>query len=255
MIDPGGRRWRLVRARRDAVPSSVRRFTERARQRRLRAALPWALGAALLALAGLLGWLAYNTSILGVREVRVNGTALLSADEVRTAAGVARDTPLPRVDLAEIRRRVAELPPVDRVTVSREWPDALLVEVQERVAVAAVPQGKRMLLMDAAGVGYHTVADRPARLPLLRLARPGPADPATRSALRVLGALTDELREQLTELVVDGPARIKLKLREGRQVIWGDATENEAKAKVATVLLDRDGRTIDVSAPEVVTIR
>ena len=35
----GGRNWRLVRADTDAVPSSVRRFMARARQRRLRAAL------------------------------------------------------------------------------------------------------------------------------------------------------------------------------------------------------------------------
>lgn len=255
MTERGGRRWRLVRARPDAVPSSVRRFTERARQRRLRAALPWAVGAAVLALAGLAGWLVYNTSIFGVSQVRVNGTELLTPDEVREAAGVAPDTPLAKVDLSEVRRRVAELPPVDRATVRREWPDALLVEVQERVAVAVVPQGGRFLLLDAEGVGYHTVTEAPAHLPVVRLAHPQPGDTNTRSALRVLGALTGQLREQLVELVVDGPARITLKLRKDRQVIWGDATQNETKAKVATLLLERRGQTIDVSAPDVVTIR
>jgi cell division protein FtsQ len=255
MTGPGGRRWRLVRAGPDAVPSSVRRFTQRARQRRLRAAVPWAVGAALLALGGLLGWLVYNTSVFGVDQVTVAGTELLSADEVVRAADVVPGTPLARVDLSDVRRRVGELAPVDRVTVRREWPGTLLVEVQERVAVAAVPRGGQVLLVDAAGVGYHTVARRPEHLPLVRLATPGPDDPATRSALRVLGALTDELDEQLSELVVEAPARIRLRLRQGREVIWGDATENEAKAKVATVLLGKQGRTIDVSAPDVVTIR
>lgn len=252
---PAGRRWRLVRARPDAVPSSVRRFTQRARQRRLRAAAPWAVVAAVLALAGLAGWLVYNTSVFGVGNVRVTGVDLLGVDQVRAAAAVTPDSPLARVDLDAVRRRVAELPPVDEVGVSRDWPDTLLIEVQERIAVAAVPRGEDILLMDTAGVAFHTLPERPAHLPVVRLANPGPDDPATRSALLVLGSLTDELADQLTELVVEAPARIRLKLQKGREIIWGDATENEAKAKVATVLLARDGTIIDVSAPEVVTVR
>jgi cell division protein FtsQ len=256
MSGPGeGRRWRLVRARTDAVPSSVRRFTQRARQRRMRAALPWAICAAVVALGGLVAWLVYGTALLGVDDVRVTGTDLVSAEDVLAAADVPPGTPLARVDLADVRRRVARLAPVDQVTASRDWPGTLLIEVQERIAVAAVPSGQRIVLVDAAGVGYTTLPERPAHLPLVRLATPGPDDPATRAALTVLAALTDDLDEQLTELVVEAPARIRLKLRKGREVIWGDATDSEAKAKVATVLLERKGRTIDVSAPDVVTIR
>jgi cell division protein FtsQ len=46
-----------------------------------------------------------------------------------------------------------------------------------------------------------------------------------------------------------------LDLRGEREVIWGDATESATKAKVATALLPREATTIDVSAPDVVTIR
>jgi cell division protein FtsQ len=54
---------------------------------------------------------------------------------------------------------------------------------------------------------------------------------------------------------VEAPARIRLALQKDRQVIWGDSTENDLKARVATALLARDGSTFDVSAPDVVTIR
>jgi cell division protein FtsQ len=255
MTGPGGRRWRLVRASPEAVPPSVRRFMRRARRRRLRAALPWGAGAAVLAVAALVYWLVFHTAALGVDGVRVVGTDLLSADQVRAAAAVDRDRPLARVDLAGVEERVARLAPVDEVTARRDWPGTLLIEVQERTAIAAVPQGRRFTLLDGHGVAYHTLAHRPAHLPVVRLAEPGPDDPATRSALRVLAALSDELNDQLTELVVQGPARIRLELRRGREIIWGDATENETKAKVATALLARRGATIDVSAPDVVTIR
>ena len=77
----------------------------------------------------------------------------------------------------------------------------------------------------------------------------------TRAALTVLSSLTDELREQLVAVSVQAPARIRLELRNDRVVVWGDDTASETKARVATALLDRAGDTIDVSAPDVVTIR
>lgn len=251
----GTRRWRLVRAGTDAVPSSARRFMRRARQRRLRAALPWALGAAGLALVGVLAWVVYGTGVFGVRTVRVAGADIATVADVRRAAAVPDGVPLARVDLAAVRARVQALPPVDRVVVSRDWPRAVLVQVVERTAVMAVPQGADFRLVDDDAVVFHSLPRRPAHLPLVRLAQPGPADGNTRAAVKVLAALTDDLREQLVALSVEGPARISLELRQDRRVIWGDATENDTKAKVATALLAREGKVIDVSAPEVVTIR
>jgi cell division protein FtsQ len=252
----GARRWRLVRARTDAVPASVRRFMRRARRRRMRAAVPWTVAAAVLALVGAGAWIAYGTSAFGVRQVRVIGTDILSPLQVQQAAAVRPGTPLPRVDLDAVRARVAALAPVDTVEVRRDWPDAVVVAVAERTAVVAVPQGKRFVLVDDAGFAYHTVARRPAHLPLARLpAPPGPSEPTTQAALQVLRALTGELRDQLVTLVVEGPARIRLELRRDREVVWGDSTESETKAQVATALLARRGTTIDVSAPDVVTIR
>ncbi|WP_412740067.1 cell division protein FtsQ/DivIB [Krasilnikovia sp. MM14-A1259] len=251
-----GRNWRLVRADTDAVPSSVRRFMARARRRRLRAALPWAVGAGVVAVLGVLVWMVYGTSLLGVREVRVVGTESLTSAQVEQAAAVPMAEPLARVDLDAVRARVQGLAPVDRAVVSRSWPGTIEIEVVERRPVAAVPLDKgRFMLLDGAGVAYRTVPSAPAGLPLARLAAPGPADVNTRSALTVLAALTDELREQLVEISVMAPAQIRLELRGHRSIVWGDDTQSPTKAQVATTLLKQPGATIDVSAPEVVTIR
>jgi cell division protein FtsQ len=251
----GGRNWRLVRADTDAVPPSVRRFMARARQRRLRAALPWAVALGVLLVLGGLTWMIYGTPVLGVRDVKVVGAQLLTPEQVRAAVGVPADEPLARVDLDDVRDRVRAIPAVDRVVVRRSWPSTLVVEVVERTPVAAVPAGRQFTLIDRSGVPYQTVADKPADLPLLRLARPGPGDQDTRSGLIVLGSLSDELREQLVAVSVAAPAQIKLELRKDRTVVWGDDTQSERKSQVATVLLRRAGSEIDVSAPTVVTIR
>ncbi|TDB72330.1 FtsQ-type POTRA domain-containing protein [Micromonospora sp. KC723] len=260
-VDGGGprrgpvRRWQLVRAGSDAVPPSTRRFMARARRRRMRAALPWAVAGGVLAVVGLVAWTLLGTGLFGVREVRVVGAELLTPVEVRDAAAVPDGVPLARVDLAATARRIGRLPPVERVTVTRDWPGTLVVTLVERTGAAAVPREGRYVVIDGNGVVFRTVDGVPDGLPVVRLAAPGPDDPGTRAALEVLGALTPQLRAELTELTVAGLARISLTLRGDRTVVWGDATRALDKARVATALLGRKADTIDVSAPDVVTFR
>jgi len=251
----GGRRWRLVRARDDAVPQSVRLFTARARQRRLRAARPWLLALALVVIVGAGAVVVFATPLLGVDRIRVVGAQLVTPDDVVSAAGVRLGTPLARVDLDAVNRRVGRLLPVREVAASRSWPTTLVVRVTERTGVAAVERPTGFGIVDAAGVVFTAQAARPADLPLLRLAAPGPDDPATQAALTVLAALTGELRAKLVELRADAPTRVRLVLAGGREVVWGDATENGFKAEVATRLLATSGKVIDVSAPNVPTVR
>ncbi|MBB5869366.1 cell division protein FtsQ [Allocatelliglobosispora scoriae] len=250
----GIRRWRLVRAGRDAVPPSVRRFMRRARRRRLKSMAPWGIGALVVALGAVAAWVLLATSVFGVDSVRVSGVAILHPDEVVAAAAIPLGTPLLKVDLAAVRDRVAALVPAADAVVSRSWPHEITIAVTERTAVAAVPREKKFSLVDAAGVAFLTVDERPAHLPLVRVGEPGPDDPETMAAIAVLSVLTPQLRDQLVTLVVDAPARIRLELRRDRVVLWGDTSEGDLKARVATALLNRPGKTIDVTAPEVVTI-
>jgi cell division protein FtsQ len=251
----GGRRWRLVRASADAIPASVRRFNRRARQRRMRAVAPWLAALVALALAALVGWIVYGTSVLGVRAVSVRGSTLVTADQVRAAAAVPPGAALASLDLHAVAARVRTLAPVRAATVTRDWPSTVVIAVTERVPVAVLRRSdKRFDLIDADAVVFATVPARGA-LPVVQLATPGPGDPTTVAALQVLASLTQPLRDQLATLVATAPTRIRLDLSGSRQVIWGDASQNATKARVATSLLSRPGKVIDVSAPDVVTVR
>ncbi len=249
------RQWQLVRAGADAVPPSTRRFMARARQRRMRAALPWAVTAGVLALAGLVAWTLLGTGLFGVREVRVVGAKLVTPVEVREAAAVPDDAPLARVDLAATARRIGTLAPVDRATVERDWPGTLVIRVVERTPVAAVPQGDRFAVIDRGGVVFQHLPRVPDGLSVIRVGNPAPDDPGTRAGLAVLAALSPRLRAELVSVDVAGLARITLRLRGDRTVFWGDATRGGDKSEVATALLGRKADTIDVSAPDVVTYR
>jgi cell division protein FtsQ len=236
-------------------PDSARRFSGRARDRRRQAAAPWLVGALVAAILAMIGWVVFGTGLLGVARIEVTGTQVLRPDQVRAAAQVTSGTPLARLDLDAVADRVERLSPVKTAAVSREWPSTLIIAITERTPVAAVPLGKVYALLDATGVAYFQVTGKPAKLPLVKLAQPGPGDLTTRSALEVLAALTPQLRSRLVSLVADSPTRIRLELAGAKVIIWGDSANSATKAAAATALLDEPQHTIDVSAGDVVTMR
>lgn len=240
----------MVRARREAVPDSLRRAHRRLRRPSRSTLVYVAIGTVLL---GLLGWVLYGTSLLGVREISVSGSQIAGPDAVRAAAAVPMGTPLARLDVNEVADRVRAVPSVREVDVSRSWPRTLVITVTERTPVAVVAGPNGFVVLDASGVVFNLVPVHPAGVVVLRLATPGAEDPSTVAALRVVAALTPQLRATLKELIAEAPTRIVLYLTDGRVIMWGDAERSDVKATVATALLDRAARTIDVTVPDVAT--
>lgn len=247
----GGRRWRLVRAGTDAVPESLRRlFFPRHSSRRL-ADLPWGLMGATLATIGFLSWLIFASPVLGVRTVRVDGLSFLDEAQVREVAGVLNGTPLTRIDVDEVAGRIGAIPAVASVEVSRDWPSTLRITVVERVPVGGIKRDNVFHLFDGKSVIFRTAESLPDGVVLVECQ----ADNLIKGAVTVIQALTPQLRAELVRLSIDGPAGITLVLKKDRMVTWGDATQSELKAKVATALLKQRGNRIDVSVPEIVTIQ
>ncbi|MCY7344460.1 MAG: FtsQ-type POTRA domain-containing protein, partial [Pseudonocardia sp.] len=85
--------------------------------------------------------LVYDAGLADVEDVRVTGVLTVATPDVLAAAAVPVGTPLADVDTATIADRVARLPAVASVRVTRGWPHTVTVAVTERVPVAATPAG------------------------------------------------------------------------------------------------------------------
>jgi cell division protein FtsQ len=208
-------------------------------------------------------WALLASPLLGVRTVQVDGLTTLPADQVREAAGVEPGTPLLGVDVDAARARVARLPQVASVEVTRGWPHSVVITVVERVPVAVVGEPGSRSLVDADGVLFDTVTgEPPPGVVALEVAEPGPDDPATAAGVEAVGALPAALRERVAVAAVADPGDISLTLADGTVVEWGGPEESAAKAATLVALLEQlaagslePAATIDVSTPDAVVLR
>lgn len=238
----------------DPVARSRRAFARRQRARRWLAWRPLALvGAVLVGVGGLL-WLVLASPVLDLEEVRVEGVEQMTAGEVLAAAAVPEE-PLATLDLDAVERRVEGLPAVREAEVSRSWPDAVVVRVEEREALAVVAVAGSWRALDAEGVLFRSFPRAPSGLPRI-LTPAGLRSDAVAEGARVVGSLPTALRPRLARIEVRTVDDITLVLRDGRRVVWGSADDSAAKADVADALLAAvQAQVYDVSVPGQPTTR
>lgn len=227
---------------------SRRRFARRQWARRW---LSWRPVLAVLLVVALVGagiWLVLFSSALAVRAVEVVGVGTLDDAQVRAVAAVPDGAPLARVDLDGIEARVEALAVVRSAEVTRQWPDAVRISVEERVTVAVVEIGGRIRGMDAEGVIFRDYATAPRALPRVRTAAETRND-ALQEAARVVAALPADVSSRVDHVSVATIDQIELVLRDGRTVTWGSAEDSEQKAAVLVRLLEQPARHYDVSVP------
>lgn len=237
----------LYRARVSA--GSVRRFAERARRRRLRAALPVLVAGALVVVLAVTAWVVLGSPWLRADEVRVAGAQRVQQAQVDSAIGDQLGRPLARVDTAVVEERLERLSAVRSAQVVRVWPSTLDVRLTERVPVAAVPGEGGVALVDDSGVVVETVPEPPAGLAVVSEDTVAAGGPALEAAVTVLRTMPEDLRASVAGTSAATPDSVTLALSSGAQVVWGSADESERKAAVLRILLARPAQVYDVSAP------
>ena len=254
-------------------PPADRRIAERrkaivaARVRRRRRILGWALAG--LALAAGVAYLV-RTPLFGLSAVRVEGAQAVTRAEILAASRVRVGEPYLRLDLGAIGARVAALPRVAAVRVTREYPSSLRIAVTERPAVASVSAGGTYWLVAADGTVLDPAARRPAELPYVaRVPLPAGVRAGSRlppgnelaNALTALGGMDPKLKRQVTGVRARSLDSLEFRLRDGTRVLYGLAVDQPAKD--AAVLLvrralrqeGREAQRIDVRNPSAPTVQ
>jgi len=201
-------------------------------------------------------YLVFFSSTLAVQGVEVEGTQTLSEQQVREAADVPTGGPLATVDLDAIGYRVRSLAVVKSAEVTRQWPNDVLIRIVERQPVAVVEIAGELHSLDEEGKVFGGY-DRPPRgLPRVR-AESGVTADALAEGAAVAAALPDDIAATVDYAEVITVDQITLRLRDGREVLWGSADESAEKARVLALLMQARPKAAgyDVSVPGQPTTR
>jgi cell division protein FtsQ len=212
--------------------------------------------AGLLLAAGYQFWLR-DSSLVAVERVMVTGLSTSDAERVRVALGsTGRSMTTLNVDHEALERAVAAFPAVRELEVATDFPHGLSIHVVEHVPAAlAVGDGGRV---PVAGDGtiLHGLPV-PANLPTIDAEGAIGGDhlraPTALAAAAIAGGAPAALRGRIAEVGEDGESGQVVELRDGPELIFGDASRVADKwAAAARVLADLEASGasyIDVRIP------
>ncbi len=247
--------WRAARERRRALRTEVRRFTGRARRRRVL----WigTTAAVAVVVAGTLG--AAYSPLFAVQRIDVVGTRALDAGAVAEALSAQLGTPLPLVDASEVKAALVRFPLVESYSLQARPPHDLVVRIVERTPIGVVSSQAGYTVVDGAGVALSTTPTRPAGMPQLTVPA-GTRSDAFQAVGLVLRSLPAAIRSQVTAAGADSPDSVTLTLGgTGTTVVWGSADDSAMKALVLEATMKtRPPATVsqyDVSAPHAIVVR
>ncbi len=214
---------------------------------------PWRtafFGVLVLAILAGAGWALLGSSLLVVRHEKVTGNRDLGTSTVLAVAGIRPGTPMASINTGAAARRVEQIAQVLTATVSRSWPDTVVITVQMRTPALAVASSGQFALIDGTGVIVRWSRRRPAGMPLLtqppaQLRGSG----GVRAAVMILARLPRRLRRLIESVSAQSANAVTFALRGGVTVVWGGPGQDGAKVAELTVLMRTRAHYYDVSDP------
>lgn len=238
------------RARKRHERRELKRFTRRARQRRI----AWLTGVGAVVMLVLLSLGAVYSPLLALRDIQVDGTSRLDPAQLVDAVDGQLEVPLALLDESRIRDELGAFTLIRSYTTELLPPGTLIIHVVERTPIGSIARGAQFDLVDPAGVVITSTPERTPGMPVITVAGDDVESPAFRSIAEVLLALPPEFLAQVDGVTASTRDDVTLVLAGSNQrVEWGGAEGSGHKARVLAALVAIHGGSgaglYDVSAP------
>lgn len=175
-----------------------------------------------------------------IKAVTIAGQSEMTEAEILSAAGIGPRNSLPFLDVAKVRERLRTVPLIQEVSVTKLYPDRLLIEVEERQAAALWQKDGAVKVVAADGMMIDSMRDR--RFINLPLIVGDDANMRIGEYLALLDAAGD-LREKIRAGIFVSGRRWNLKTTDGVDILLPEI--NPEKAITTLVKLQRESRILD----------
>jgi cell division protein FtsQ len=192
--------------------------------------------------------------VFSIKQVRVEGVQTLKVEDMQSLSGINPGTNTFKLNLKEIQDRIALNPMVKQVQVTRQYPSAVLVQIEERKAVALLSWKGEYIAVDAEGYYITEVKDfSKANLPIITGIRLGnltlgkliPGE-GLAACLSFIQKMDQNLLANISELNGTDSLGIVLFTIEGTEVRLGASERVEKKlALLREVLKNSYGRKVE----------
>ena len=134
-----------------------------------------------------------SESLFPLRNIVIYGNHHLSKEEIRKGIGVDSRGGLLGVSLREIDQRLRAMPWIKEVSIRKQFPDTLMIRVEEAVPVAILKYKDRLFLMDRdTKILEEIKSDREVFLPVISGMDPATKKKEISESLRLIDALRKE---------------------------------------------------------------
>jgi cell division protein FtsQ len=150
------------------------------------------------------------------------GLTYASRSKVQRIFAADFDHSIFSVPLAERRRRLLAIDWVEDASVSRVWPDRLVVSIRERKPVAFISLRSGSLLIDAQGVLLEQPAQGQFSFPVLSGVREEQSEADRRTHVRAFLQVQEELgylAKEVSEIDASDPENIRIVAQVDRRVV------------------------------------
>ncbi|MFO7153538.1 MAG: FtsQ-type POTRA domain-containing protein [Caldicoprobacter oshimai] len=198
----------------------------------------------LLFLLAVLVAMAYiGTEVFQVKKITVIGNQNIKEADIIRIAGIPLGQNIFKIDREQIRERIESNPLLKVLSIDFKYPNEIVINVEERKSVAAIPYLGSYVVIDVEGYVmeiHDNLEDMPYPLVQglgLRGCTVGkPLSVADSYQMKALSRVLDEvykqqLEEDISEIIIDDPDDIYIVSRNGTVIRLGQAIEVDKKLK------------------------
>ena len=170
-----------------------------------------------------------------MRNIDLTGVERMNRLKVYEEVMEHRGTPMPMLDLAAIRAELKRMPWVAEARVSRQLPDKLVIDIQERTPHAVLVKPDRLVLIDRNGIELDPISEKDAQ-GMLRISGAGAAQ-HIESLDHVLAA-APALQPQIASAHRIGERRWNIVFKTGQILALPQGEEDASEAFIDFAKLD-----------------